>query len=439
MGYIVGHPIKHPRDFYGRSREVYRFYEIVAGTQAQSLSILGLRRAGKTSFLRYVANPDVMARHLPHPDRYTMLYLDVSTCRTPADFYGRILRQLQRAVGNLPQTNLWKPSPAGSGSLYDLEAALCHFPDRRFVLLLDEFDQLKSGQFDVDFLSELRSLTSVWEYELACVTASYWDLYQLGAHIGLPPTSPFYNIFYPTPIYLNGLHPHDASLLVRMPVQQEDVHYSEAEAEQLLRLSGSLPFFVQATAATFWRKKREHESLDSEQVQHQLVVELSSYFMQWWRQMSDLERELLRTVAKGEPLQQLTYSRLEVRESVRRLLNYGVLQEDGDAYRINGQLFATWLRHYAGRVMFVSGARNGRHAAPTAPQPDRAQLFQQIKSHFIVSELQTLCFELDVDPENLRTTRKDDMIQDLIGACERNGRLPDLVALCESHRPHVAW
>ena len=50
MSYIVGHPIKHPADFYGRHEEVARLFEIIGGRQAQSVSVLGLRRVGKTSF-----------------------------------------------------------------------------------------------------------------------------------------------------------------------------------------------------------------------------------------------------------------------------------------------------------------------------------------------------------------------------------------------------
>ncbi|MCP4425777.1 MAG: ATP-binding protein, partial [Chloroflexi bacterium] len=81
MSYIVGHPIKKPADFYGRSEQTRRFFEIIGGTQAQSVSVLGLRRAGKTSFLQYVAHKDVMARYLPDPENYAMVYVDMSSCK----------------------------------------------------------------------------------------------------------------------------------------------------------------------------------------------------------------------------------------------------------------------------------------------------------------------------------------------------------------------
>ena len=108
MSYIVGHPIKHPADFYGRHEQTTRFFEIIGGRQAQSVSILGVRRAGKTSFLQYVAHPATMAHYLPNTDEYNMVYLDMSSCKTPSDFYYRLLQRLKVSPGNAQTDFLWK-------------------------------------------------------------------------------------------------------------------------------------------------------------------------------------------------------------------------------------------------------------------------------------------------------------------------------------------
>jgi uncharacterized lipoprotein len=128
MSYIVGHPIKHPADFYGRHEQVTRFYEIIGGRQAQSVSILGVRRAGKTSFLQYIAHPSTMAQYLADPDDYTMVYIDLSSCKSPSDFYYRLLQRLKVALGKGKSGYLWKESPLGQTKLYDVEAYLCQFP-----------------------------------------------------------------------------------------------------------------------------------------------------------------------------------------------------------------------------------------------------------------------------------------------------------------------
>lgn len=115
------------------------------------MSVLGVRRAGKTSFLQYVAHPTTMARYLPDPDAYTMIYLDMSSCKTPSDFYQRLLQRLRISLGRAKTDYLWKESPDGQTKLYDVEAYLCQFPETRIVLLLDEFDHLRTEAFTQDF------------------------------------------------------------------------------------------------------------------------------------------------------------------------------------------------------------------------------------------------------------------------------------------------
>ena len=108
LTYVVGHPIKRPEDFYGRTEQVARFFEIVGGIQTQSLSVLGVRRAGKTSFFQYVSHPEVMARYVPNPRDYVMVYIDMSSCRTPADFYHRLINKLNHSLSGTRPLNLWQ-------------------------------------------------------------------------------------------------------------------------------------------------------------------------------------------------------------------------------------------------------------------------------------------------------------------------------------------
>ncbi|HEY1409152.1 MAG TPA: hypothetical protein VF434_09430, partial [Promineifilum sp.] len=97
--YIIGPPVRLPANFYGRVRQAKQFFEHLAGPQGQCVSILGVRRAGKTSFLQYVAHPQVKAAHLPNPERFLMVYVDVSACRSATEFYTRVH---QRLLDELP-------------------------------------------------------------------------------------------------------------------------------------------------------------------------------------------------------------------------------------------------------------------------------------------------------------------------------------------------
>ena len=404
LTYIVGPPIRSTQDFYGRSAQVARFFEIVAGTQTQSVSILGVRRAGKTSFLQYVSNQEVMSRYIPNPRDYVMIYIDMSSCRTPNEFYQRLMGNLEKKLSGTRQFNLWQSSE-GQATLYDIETILCQHAHRRIILLLDEFDQIRTGAFDENFLIELRAMTGVLEYELACVTTSYWDLYQLGGHIGLPPTSPFYNIFYPTPIHLPGFSYAEAESLIRQPAAQAGIYYSESEVSDIYALSGSLPFFLQATAAHWFDARLFSEPPTFSTVLEKMVLELSPYFDQWWRHLNKCERWLLMQIAQNDLQDTSPCSGLALAEARRRLLAYGLLVPGIGELAVNGAVFAYWIQKY------------GKIAEKTEPAPmqiDGIMLRRTLMNTFNSEELRTLCFDLQLNYDDLRGESRADKIRELI-------------------------
>ena len=433
MGYIVGHPIKKPADFYGRYNQVLRFYEIIGGTQAQSLSILGLRRAGKTSFLQYVAHQEVMARYLTDPENYTMIYIDVSSCKTPSEFYRRLLNRLKVALGNNGPVTLWKESPPEQTNMYDVESYLCQFSNKRIILLLDEFDQLRIDTFNQDFLTELRAMTSVLDYDLACVTASYWDLYFLGNQIGLPPTSPFYNIFYPSPIYLSGLEASEFEMLIRAPVNGTGINFTDKDIEEISILAGTLPFFLQATAAQWFRRKRAGQAINANQILRQLAADLSPYFDQWWRYLDDVQRELLYALAhENFMMEQLPYGSVEFSEAIRTLQNYGLLQAGDDRLVVNGRIFNAWIRQYAQVQLEAMANGNGQNGNGTVPEP--RLLRQVLTHHFNVEEQRNLCFDLGVDYEELQGSEKGSKARELVLFWQNRRDLMTLVSAIREER-----
>ncbi len=432
MSYIVGHPIRHPADFYGRYKQVVRFYEIIGGTQAQSVTIRGVRRAGKTSFLQYVAHQEVMARYLPNPEQYAMIYVDISSCKAPSDFYQRLLRRLRSVLGKSAPVNLWKGSQDGATTMYDVEAYLCQFPDRRIILLLDEFDQLRIDTFNQDFLTELRAMTSVLDYDLACVTASYWDLYYLGNKVGLPPTSPFYNIFYPSPLFLPGFKDNEVETLIRSPIKNADVLFLPAEIDQIRQIAGTLPFFVQATAAQWYRRKRMEKAVKPRRILRQLAADLSPYFDQWWRYLDQVQQNLLYSLAHKELMDQLPYGSLELSEAIRHLQNYGLLREENGKLVINGAIFISWIRQYAqlNEVEAETVQENGR-------LPDLGGLRHILTNNFNIEELHNLCFDMGLDYELLPGEGKGAKARSIIEYWRKRHELDRLVQIIRKERGAV--
>lgn len=71
---------------------------------------------------------------------------------------------------------------------------------------------------------------------------------------------------------------------------------------------------------------------------------------------------------------------------------------------------------------------------------NRVYLRQQMTTLFDLQDLRVLCFDLDVDYENIgESGRKEDKVIGLITFMQRRGRLPELVSLLRMMRPNVEW
>jgi nucleoside phosphorylase len=71
--------------------------------------------------------------------------------------------------------------------------------------------------------------------------------------------------------------------------------------------------------------------------------------------------------------------------------------------------------------------------------PSRFALQRVLDHYFNASELQTLCFELGIDHEQLAGANKSDKVRELITYAERHGRIGELELRCRQLRPHANW
>lgn len=79
-------------------------------------------------------------------------------------------------------------------------------------------------------------------------------------------------------------------------------------------------------------------------------------------------------------------------------------------------------------------------AAKTLTDPSHlVELRRNLAIYFSIDELHDLCFELEIDAEELIRVRKSDFARDIILYLQRRGRLQHLISYCEGVRPHVDW
>ncbi len=67
------------------------------------------------------------------------------------------------------------------------------------------------------------------------------------------------------------------------------------------------------------------------------------------------------------------------------------------------------------------------------------KLRRKISDRFSEDEIRTLCFDLDIDYDNLGGSTKNGKTRELINHIKRNGRLPDLMTLIKQERPTSSW
>lgn len=69
----------------------------------------------------------------------------------------------------------------------------------------------------------------------------------------------------------------------------------------------------------------------------------------------------------------------------------------------------------------------------------RRQLREKIAASFDVRELATLCFDMNIEYQNLPDEGKEAKVIELIAYCERRGRISELTEKCREERPNIQW
>lgn len=67
------------------------------------------------------------------------------------------------------------------------------------------------------------------------------------------------------------------------------------------------------------------------------------------------------------------------------------------------------------------------------------QLKNQLEISFSESELKDICFELDIDFENLSGHTKAEKARELVSYCSRTNKLMSLIESAKTKRPHHSW
>ena len=259
--FITGTPITHPRDFFGRQKELKRLFDLLKRRPLQNAAIIGKRRSGKTSLLQYLKNitttpteqlrPGQKSDWLPYPENYRWIFVDFQDSRRQnrEGLLRYILESLKMSV----------PSPCDLDRFMDTVSSNL---DRPTVILFDEIGVglQRCPELDDGFWESLRSLAPQTNGNLGFVLATPESPIELARNTG--HTSPFFNIFGYTTILGIMTETEARELIGRSPIPfpAEDVEWILNKSERwplLLQILGRERLFSLEEGETGddWRKE----------------------------------------------------------------------------------------------------------------------------------------------------------------------------------------
>jgi hypothetical protein len=296
--------IKDPDHFVGRVRETGEILSRMA--EGESVSIVGPRWIGKTSFLFYL-------RHRARADEKdtgaTHLYVFLDCQRRPkasqpaiCEWIWSEMAECVRAVKKLPaavgsRQELDEKLSAAVGSADEFESCVGGLCDAGFkiTLLLDEFELLAANsELDTSFFTRLRGMSIA--YPINYVTSSVRPLSDLRYSDRSVLASPFFSMFHPR--RLGFLTPEEAEELIRKPVGEMEGFppYIYDEIAFLFEVAGYNPAFLQiACYHLFEHKVKGHKW--SEQVEREVRREYEDeavgHFRYAWKQLTPSQQRAM--------------------------------------------------------------------------------------------------------------------------------------------------
>lgn len=318
--FIAGNPVL-PDKLYGRRDQMMAIKDRIGGIVPQCVSIVGFRRSGKSSLLRYVQ--ERIHEFCPPEQQPLVVSLSLSDKRfhTPEGITEGLRRGIERATGSAP----WRREDNGDSWAIDDGLQALRDRGRRLIVLIDEFEQIgaRLAAFD-GWGGDWREKAGVQGY-FALVLATLHPIDTIYKDLGL--TSPFGNIF--TTAELGTLADGEWHALARDGFAHTGALLTMADLVLLDELAGGLPYYTQLAASLLWRHG------DHARTRAEFTLQAAPRFAELWGDLSAGEQHALRH-ATGLPGLSAPTSAIKA-----KLQRHGLLRGDG---RLFSSALAAWIR-----------------------------------------------------------------------------------------------
>jgi predicted AAA+ superfamily ATPase len=106
--FTFGNPIRDPARFYGRREDLRQIVNRLRSSARESTSVVGERRIGKTSLLKYLDNTDVADGLGLSSIEYCMVYIDFQRWNVRSAYQNWYLRSRKSVIWGSLISLTWK-------------------------------------------------------------------------------------------------------------------------------------------------------------------------------------------------------------------------------------------------------------------------------------------------------------------------------------------
>jgi transcriptional regulator with XRE-family HTH domain len=302
--FIYGDPVP-PEKFYGRQAARLDVKNRIGAVTSQSINIVGFRRIGKTSLLRYIqGRPTEFIAAERKPMIVSLDLQDRGRFSSPAGIVEGLRRGILREYGRDPWSQDKNDDPwAVQDGLEALRES-----GVRLIVMLDEFEAIASEKFQ-GWGEDWRSKAST-QGLFSLVVASKRPIGEIYQGLGL--TSPFGNIFSTTILGVLDLEAWQQLVRDGFACSQID----EVTLEWIDDLAGGWPLYVQMAAALFLQER------DQNWAETEWKMQVEHRFRELWQNLSEAEQGTLQHLGDQNCNRTLR----------RKLQRYGIIRENGKLF-----------------------------------------------------------------------------------------------------------
>ena len=357
--FTFGNPIRDSERFIGRAEDIRQITNRLLSSARESTSIVGERRIGKTSLLKYLTNPEIAESFGLNNDEFCLVYIDFQGLNdiTPQRFWQRVMRLMARTMKSSDRKEIFKElSKQEYIDLFDLEDLFENIGSdgTHVVLLMDEFEYVtQNPNFDSDFFGGLRSLAI--HYNLSLVPATRRELVEL-CHSEEIKGSPFFNIF--ATVVLKPFSSHETDTLIKNYAKTAGITFSPKEVSFIRQVGGGYPFFVQMIG--YYLVAGKDDGLKGTSLFDYAIAEFNQqaepHFSYIWKHASESEKITLVTVMAlesqfqkaGDKKLQITADKISTiypraPRDIINLIKRGSLIEKDDKISLFSSSYAGWI------------------------------------------------------------------------------------------------